>query len=122
LAERYEEFGAAGAEILAVVNDTVEDARAYFEEHGLAYPCACDPEHEVYDRYGVASKASSLGQRPGLFVIDRDGVIRFAHVGRQQWEIPGTDEVLEVCRTVRCEAAPRPDGSESLAPSADEEV
>lgn len=114
MAARYEEFRAAGAEILAVVNDTVEDARAYFEEHGLAYPCACDPEHEVYDRYGVGSK--------GLFVIDRDGVIRFAHVGRQQWEIPGTDEVLEVCRTVRCGAAPRPDGSESLVPSADEEV
>ena len=36
----------------------------------------------------------SLGQRPGLFVIDRDGVVASAYLGFQQWEIPTVDETL----------------------------
>lgn len=102
MAERYIEFQAAGTEIVAIVNDTLEEARGYFEEHGLPYPCGCDPEHEIYDLFGVASKVTSLGQRPGLFVVDREGLVRYAHIGRQQWEIPGNDEVLQVCRSIPC--------------------
>jgi len=105
LAEQYEEFRAAGTEVLAVVNDTVEEARGYFAEHGLPYPCVCDPGHDVYDLYGVTSKVTSLGQRPGLFIVDREGIVRFAHVGHQQWEIPEDDEVLEACRGIPCEVA-----------------
>ena len=37
----------------------------------------------------------SLGQRPGLFVIDGEGVVRHAHLGFQQWEIPSVDETLK---------------------------
>ena len=36
-----------------------------------------------------------MGQRPGQFVIDRGGVIRYAYVGKQQWEIPDNDMVLD---------------------------
>ena len=36
----------------------------------------------------------SLGQRPGLFVIDKEGVVRYAYLGWQQWEIPSVDETL----------------------------
>jgi deoxyinosine 3'endonuclease (endonuclease V) len=37
----------------------------------------------------------SLGQRPGLFIIDGDGIVRYSHLGWQQWEIPSVDETLE---------------------------
>ena len=36
----------------------------------------------------------SLGQRPGLFIVDKDGIVRYAHLGWQQWEIPSVDETL----------------------------
>jgi hypothetical protein len=38
----------------------------------------------------------SLGQRPAVFVIDRDGVVRFDSVGVQQWQIPSNDSVFAV--------------------------
>jgi hypothetical protein len=38
----------------------------------------------------------SLGQRPAVFVVDRDGTVRFDSIGTQQWEIPTNDAVLEV--------------------------
>ena len=38
----------------------------------------------------------SLGQRPALFVVDRDGIVQFDSVGTQQWQIPSNDNVLTV--------------------------
>jgi len=89
-----------------VVNDSPEEARAYFGRNALPYPCACDPDHDVYDAYGVASKLASLGQRPGLFIVDAEGIVRYAHIGRQQWEIPDNEDVLEVCRSIPCGVTP----------------
>jgi len=42
----------------------------------------------------VKSAMISLGQRPGLFIIDKDGTVRYAYLGWQQWEIPSVDETL----------------------------
>jgi thioredoxin-dependent peroxiredoxin len=104
LTEQYDEFRAAGAEVIALVKDTEEAARSYFSEHNIPFPCLADPEHTVYDQYEVHSKMLSLGQRPALFVIDREGLVQYAYLGWQQWEIPPNDVVLEVCRGIPCYA------------------
>jgi len=94
LRERYEEFKQRGAEILAIAPDTVENARSYFEKNDIPFPCLPDPDRSVFRQYDVKSAMVSLGQRPGLFVIDKEGVIRYAYLGWQQWEIPTVDETL----------------------------
>ena len=96
--EQYQEFLGVETEVVAIVGDSVEAARSYFEKNRLPFPCLVDPNHETYDRYNVETKALSLGQRPGLFIIDRDGIVRYAHIGSQQREIPSNAQVLEVCR------------------------
>ena len=90
----YAKFQAKDAEVLAVVNDSVENGRLYFAEFGLPFPGLVDEEHTVYDRYDVASKTLSLGQRPGLFIVDKEGVVRFTYIGSQQWQIPPNSRVL----------------------------
>lgn len=102
MAEQYQQFVEAGAEVVAVVHDTLENARDHFQRNRIPFPCLVDPEHRVYDLYGAESRILSLGQRPALFVIDTEGIVRFAHVGRQQWEIPSNAEVLEACRRIPC--------------------
>ena len=39
---------------------------------------------------------ASLGQRPAVFVVDREGTVRFDSIGSQQWQIPSNDTVLKV--------------------------
>ncbi|MSQ14166.1 MAG: redoxin domain-containing protein [Dehalococcoidia bacterium] len=95
-------FRTANAQILAVAPATVEEAQRYLARAPLPFPVLADPECEVFARYGVASRATSLGQRPGLFVVDAEGVVQFAHIGRQQWEIPAEEAVLEQVRCLRC--------------------
>lgn len=92
--QNYEQFRARDAEILAIVPDTLGNARNYFQRHRLPFPGLVDDTHAVYDRYDVQSRLLSLGQRPGLFIVDKAGIVRYAYVGTQQWEIPPNSQVL----------------------------
>ncbi len=92
--DRYQEFQQRGAEIIAIAPDTLEHAQRYFQRNDIPFPCLPDPERRVYRQYDVKSALISLGQRPGLFVIDKEGVVRYAYLGWQQWEIPTVDETL----------------------------
>lgn len=74
--------------------DTAEHAFAYFHQHEMPFPCLADPGRHVFRQYDVKSALVSLGQRPGLFVIDGGGTVRYAHLGFQQWEIPTIDDTL----------------------------
>lgn len=103
---QYQQFLDAGAEVIAIVKDTTEKAHAYFTDHAIPFPCLVDTDCNVYEQYEVKSKLLSLGQRPALFVIDREGIVRFANLGWQQWEIPGNQEVLDVCSGIPCKVTP----------------
>ena len=103
MTDEYQRFIDAGVEVIAIAPHSVEDVRAFVDEHGIPFPCLADPDHRIYDAYQVESRTLSLGQRPGLFIIDRGGVVRYAHIGSQQWEIPKNADVLEVCRGIPCE-------------------
>jgi len=81
--------------VLAIAPDTVENARGYFQRNDIPFPCLPDPDRAVYRRYDVKSAMVSLGQRPGLFILDGEGIVRFAYLGWQQWEIPTIDQTLE---------------------------
>ncbi len=80
---------------MAIAPDTLEHAQAYFKQNEIPFPCLADPDRRVFRMYDVKSAMISLGQRPGLFVIDGAGVVRFAHLGFQQWEIPAVDDTLK---------------------------
>jgi len=108
LAEQYREFVDAGAEVVTVLSDSADRAHSYFEQHGIPFSCLVDPGHQVYDLYQVERRSVSMGQRPGLFVIDSNGIVQYAHIGWQQWEIPENAGVLEVCRGIPCGVIRRP--------------
>ena len=93
--DRYEEFKHRGAEVIAIAPDTLENARRYFQDNDIPFSCLPDPDRHVFRQYDVKSAMVSLGQRPGLFILDPAGTVRFAHLGFQQWEIPTVDETLK---------------------------
>jgi peroxiredoxin Q/BCP len=96
LRDDYARFTALGAEVVAISAEGVAAGEAYLRSHPLPYPVVVDADHEIFDAYDVTSRMMSLGQRPGLFVVDADGVIRFDSIGVQQWQIPANEKVLEV--------------------------
>ena len=92
--ERYEEIRSRGVEVLALAPGTPEETGGFALARDLPFPCLADPKLEVYRAYQVESHLYSLGQRPALYAVDREGVVRYAFLGTQQWQVGDTDEAL----------------------------
>lgn len=80
--------------MVCIAPHDVAVARELVGELKLPFPVLADDSREVFLTYDVTSRPWSLGQRPAVYVVDRAGVIRWAHVGWQQWDIPTNHEVL----------------------------
>jgi peroxiredoxin len=100
LRDDYDRFTAFGAEVLAISAEPPQRSEAYLRSHPLPYATLIDADHAVFDAYDVTSRLISLGQRPGLFVIDAEGIVRFEEVGAQQYNIPPNEKVLGVLESL----------------------
>ena len=87
-------FDQAGARVIAIAPETSEGVDRFVRDNDYPFAILADTDHVVFDAYDVANKLMSLGQRPAVFVVDRDGIVRFDSIGTQQWQIPSNDNVL----------------------------
>jgi peroxiredoxin len=97
LREHHDEFVDRGAQVLAIApGGAGNNVPKFLDKKGdVPFPLLIDAKHKTFDRYDVVKKiASSLGQRPALFVIDGAGLVRYNQVGTQQTNIPPIAEVL----------------------------
>ncbi len=76
LGRLYKDFQAAGAEVLVILGDTPERARAYAESLKTPFPVLADPGRAVYHRYGL-EKTLGVIQRTASVVVDREGIVRY---------------------------------------------
>lgn len=88
------EFHRLGAEILGVSVDGVWCHGAFSEARKLHFPLLADfePKGAVARAYGVYREADGVTER-ALFVIDKDGVIRWSYVSPMGVN-PGADGIL----------------------------
>jgi peroxiredoxin len=94
LREQYSTIRARGAEVLAVAPAGLRESERFTASRSLPFPLLADPGLGVFRAYGVESRLLSLGQRPALYAIDRHGIVRYAFVGVQQWQLGDVDEAL----------------------------
>jgi thioredoxin-dependent peroxiredoxin len=73
--DEYEDFTAAGAEVIGVSDDSVASHDDFARHHRLPFVLASDPDGKLREQMGVTK---TLGMLPGrvTFVIDKEGVIR----------------------------------------------
>ena len=71
------EFEQVGAQVLAISAQDVASHDKFAGKHGFKFPLLADPDKAVAALYGTLGP---LGfPRRSVFVIDRDGIIRYAH-------------------------------------------
>ena len=110
----------AGAELVALSPMTAEHARAFIDEHGLDFDIIVDPGNEIADAFGLRYQvpeelkqvyldlgidlAEANGDddwtlpMPARYVIDPEGVVRWADVHADYTTRPEPDETLEAVR------------------------
>ena len=74
--DEYEDFTAAGAEVIGVSDDSVASHDSFAKHHRLPFVLASDPGGTLRTKMGV--ERGLAGMLPGrvTFVIDKEGVIR----------------------------------------------
>jgi peroxiredoxin len=95
LRDDIERFQDAGATVVAIAPDDAAGVARFVRDNDYPFALLPDEDHSTFDAYDVVSKLSSLGQRPAVFIVDGDGIVRFDSIGTQQWAIPSNDEVLD---------------------------
>jgi thioredoxin-dependent peroxiredoxin len=71
----YEDFVAAGAEVIGISQDSVESHQKFRADHRLPFVLASDPDGSATRAYGAEKLPLALRGRI-TFVVDREGVIR----------------------------------------------
>ncbi len=95
----------AGAAVLAISAEPLARARASAAADNLPFTILCDDELTAIDRYGVRHEGEPEAggkaiARPSVFVLDRSGVVRFAHVGEDPLDRPTIRLILLALETL----------------------
>lgn len=77
----YEDFVAAGAEVIGISADSEASHRRFQGKHGLPFILASDADRRAARAYGVPEGPFGLPGR-ATFVIDRQGIVRDAFLSR----------------------------------------
>lgn len=106
----YDEFRAAGADIVGVSRDSLRKHDNFRRKHGFAFDLVSDSDERVCNAYGVLKEKTMYGRthvgiERSTFVIDGDGVIR--HVWRDV-KMPGhAEQVLAAVRGLNDHTRPQ---------------
>jgi peroxiredoxin len=103
LRQDYAEFTRRGAEVVCVGPDGPNAFKRYWEENGHAYIGLADVGSKVADLYNQEVNLFKLGRMPAVFVIDKEGTIRYSHYGSAMYDIPENTELFKVLDQVNAE-------------------
>ena len=97
--DHYEDFLAAGAEVIGVSRDDAASHAKFREHHRLPFTLLSDPDGKIAASWGVRNV---LGLVPGrvTFVFDKQGVVRHRFESSVRFG-KHVDEALEIVKTLR---------------------
>ena len=100
---------ATGAQLLAVDPHESWSAKYLLKEAGVpsddvSFPLLMDPSLTVSAQFGLAFQMrihTERSNRPGTFVIDKEGIVRFAQPGERFNDRPTPSKIVEVLKGLK---------------------
>jgi thioredoxin-dependent peroxiredoxin len=83
-------FGALGATVVGISNQSLESHEGFIAKDGLTVPLLADEDHQVAEAYSAFGRA---GTKRAVIVIDEDGVVRYRHDHRLGLDYQSVDEL-----------------------------
>ncbi len=103
--QSHDEIGKRGAKVVVVGPDKPAAFAKRWQDEKFPFVGLPDPEIRVLDLYGQDVKFLKLGRMPAQVVVDKEGLVRYAHYGSSMSDIPETKELLALLDSLE---APRP--------------
>ena len=96
--DRSDSFNSMNSQVYGISVDAIFSQKAFSDANNLTFPLLSDYKREVGAAYGVSLPNFSgmegyTASERAVFVIDKDGVIRFKWVGENPGKEPDYDEV-----------------------------
>jgi len=103
LRQDYDQFQERETEIIALGPDGPNAFRRFWQQEEMPFIGLADIRSVTADRYYQEVNLFKLGRMPAVFIIDKQGYIRYAHYGNSMSDIPANSEVLRVIDELRGE-------------------
>lgn len=94
-----DQFEAVDAQVIGISAQSVESKEAFSGKHGFEFPLLADPDKEVAAAYGTLGPIGF--PRRCIFIIDREGVIRYAHRAIAGLTFRPVEELIEELEKIR---------------------
>ena len=96
--DRFDSFNSMNAQVLGISVDVFFSQKAFSDANNLNFPLLSDYKREAVNAYGVAlpnfaGMDGYTASERAVFVIDKEGVIRYKWVGENPGKEPDYDEV-----------------------------
>lgn len=93
LRDRYGEFQAREAEVVALAVASLEAVEGVRASIGAPFPMLADSDHRAAEMYGVYNLLGDGLAAPAVFVL-KEGTIRWSYVGQNPTDRPPVTEIL----------------------------
>jgi len=103
LRQDYQKFAENNTEVIAVAPDDAQALKDFWDNEQIPFVGLPDPGHKVGDLYKQEVNALKFGRMPALFVIDKQGVIRFKHYSSSMSDIVPDKKLLSLLNTINKE-------------------
>jgi thioredoxin-dependent peroxiredoxin len=90
--DELSEFEGVGAQVLAISPQSVDSHDAFSAKHGFGFPLLADVDKKVGEAYGILGPLGFY--RRSVFVVDGEGVVRYAHRAIAGLTFRATDELV----------------------------
>ncbi|MBN1191874.1 MAG: redoxin domain-containing protein [Dehalococcoidales bacterium] len=100
LRDEYALFVERKAEIIVTGPEDEKAFKEYWQREKMPFPGIPDPDHKIAGLYGQEVKILKLGRMPALYVIDREGRVRFKHHGKTMSDIPSNRKIQDILEQI----------------------
>lgn len=87
-----EAFEGLGVSVVGISSDSLDSHQKFRDKHDLPFVLLSDPDLEVAKLYGIKGR---FGMKRAVFLIDEEGVVRYAHIEALALFRRRADELLE---------------------------
>jgi len=102
LAEDYDKIKQAGADLIAVSVDEQSYAWSMAQTTGAKFQILSDADKKTITAYGIVNAAEHGGiAHPSIFILDKEGRIRYMHVGKDPQDRPPDETILIEIRKIK---------------------
>jgi len=95
LEEDYDKIREAGAELITISSDDQNYAWSMAQTTGARFQILSDADRKTITAYGILNEKEHNGiAHPSVFIVGRDGIIRYAYVGKDPQDRPSDETIL----------------------------